>query len=194
MSGYYDPYPRFILTRPMVIAGQIGCGARRVGRALTARTGLPFAEIDRLIEHEAGCSLAQIAASEGPARVARWSLAVMERLATQRPYSLIVLDSAWPPTSSIKPLLRKLDFVHLQRDSAFLLERFDKERRRTGEWILDGLSTNEASADLLAPLRDRRLPLLREAQILLDAGKQNEIHTAELLLDSLEATVGAIPV
>jgi hypothetical protein len=146
-----------------------------------------------LIEHEAGCSLAQIAAKKGPDRVARWSLAVIERLTTQRPYNLIVLDSAWPPAASVKPLLRKLDFVHLQREPAFLLERFDNERRRTGEWILNGLSSNEESADLFAPLHDRRLLLLREAQILLEAGTQDELSAAELLLDSLEATVGAMP-
>lgn len=198
MSDYYDPYPLLRLTRPVVLAGQMGCGARRVGRSLTARTGLPFAEVDRSIEHEAGRSLARIAAEQGPAHIERWALSVLERLSTQRPFGLIVLDEAWPAGASLEDVFQKMDLIHLQRSPSFLRERFARQHQSMSGWIIEGeLPSTETHAELEAlftRLSSRREPLLGQARIVLDCGAQHEHRMAEILIDSLASIVDAVPV
>ena len=191
MNDYYEPALRIALPRPIVIGGQLGCGSRLIGRSLCARTGLPFVEVDRQIEHEAGRALAQIAEEEGEERVARWARAVLERLALQRPWSVIVLDHAWPTAETTYLLRRKLDFVHVARSDAFLQSRLVKELDLSFRWLLEepgGWSAGELD---LAALAAHRAPLLTEARILLDAGDQHEHLIAGLLLDSIESLADA---
>ena len=52
MDDYYSPHPRVQLDQAIAIAGQIGSGARMIGRCLSARTGLPFVDVDRQVEHD----------------------------------------------------------------------------------------------------------------------------------------------
>ena len=191
MTSYYDPYPLLRLSRPVVLAGQIGCGARLVGRSLSARTGLPFAEVDRLIEHEAGRSLIRIAHEDGAAHIEHGALRVLERLATRPPFGLIVLDGAWPAGDSLPQLIEKMDFVHLQRAPAFLHERLLKERQRAGEWIVYGDSMPSAEPLDLEAVFARRRPLLDQAGTVLDAGLQHEHRMAEVLMDALGSIVDA---
>lgn len=183
-AGYYDPQPRVALTRPIVLAGQIGCGARLIARTLAARTGLAFAEIDRLVEHEAGRALGQIVLEEGEERVARWATSVLERVVAQRPFGLIVLDLAWPLLPTNSATLGRSSLVRVERDLAFLQERLEHEVRRAGRWILF-----DSDARAL-----RRGSLLDQAGIVLDAGREHEHRMAEVLLESLEPMLGAKPV
>lgn len=186
MSDYYEPYPRILLERPILIAGQIGCGARLIARTLCARTGLPFIDVDRKIEHEAGASLAQIARDQGSGRIARWARTIVERHAQQRPWSAIVLDHAWPTIEVAQLLRRNLDFVHIQRSNDFLLGRIRREIQHAGRWMSEGFPETVVDAADLEPYLDRRRPLLSEARILLDAGSQHELAVARIVQESLD--------
>lgn len=191
MIDYYDPSPRIRLARSIVIAGQLGCGARMIGRTLSARTGLPFAEVDRLIEHEAGRSLREIAAEEGTKRIEALARTVLERRALERPFGLIVVDRAWPAAESRRLLRRRLDFVHVKRPARFLFERLTRRLGPAEGWLLGELAGNLRDESDLEPLFAQRTPLLAEAQILLDAGSRHEMRVAQLLAGSLEAVSGA---
>ena len=191
MSDYYEPTQRIVLARPIVIGGQLGCGSRLIGRSLSARTGLPFVEVDRQIEHEAGGSLARIAEEEGAPRIARRARSVLERLSLQRPWSVIVLDHAWPSLESTYLLRRKLDFVHVARPARFLQDRLTKELDFTSRWLLDEPNDWLDGEIDYSALEENRAPLLTEARILLDAGEQHEHVIAGLLLDSVESLADA---
>ena len=191
MNDYYEPHSSFRLTRPIVLGGQIGCGARLVGRMLCARTGLPFVEVDRQIEHEAGQSLARFAETHGTKRIAYRARAVLERLATQRPFPVIALDRAWPGADTA-PLLRKqFDFVHIERPTHYLLDRIEKELHAAGSWLLGDQPLVLRNESDLAPLLDEREPLFSEARILLDAGERHELQVAEELRSALESVTNA---
>ena len=191
MTDYYDPHARLSLSRPILVAGQIGSGTRLIGRTLCARTGLPFVEVDRQIEHEAGRSLARIATEDGLNRLANWSRSVLERLAIQRPWAVVVLDRAWPARESSSVLRRRFDFVSIQRDPAFLFERVEEVLHSEHHWILTGHENKLESEHDLECLHAERDPLLREAGIMLDAGAQHEHRVASILLDALEPVAGA---
>jgi len=188
-EDYYDPYPRLSLERPVLIAGQLGCGAASMGRLVSARTGLAFCEIDRLIEHEAGCSLAKLANEQGGGRIERLAETTLDRVSRQTPFGLIVLDRAWLPATARSLLRRRLDFIHVQRDAAHLRERWGDDACRGGGWLQDAVRAAEQQqpgSGFEAALRARE-PLLAEATILLDAQDQHPHRMAEVLMEALES-------
>lgn len=188
-EGYYDPYPRFALERPVLIAGQLGCGAPSMGRMVSARTGLAFCEIDRLIEHESGCSLAKLVNEQGGARIERLAETILDRVSRQTPFGLIVLDGAWLPLTARSLLRRRLDFIHVQRDESHLRARWGEDACGGRGWLQDAVRAAEQQqlgSGFEAALRARE-PLLAEASILLDAQDQHAHRMAEVLMEALES-------
>lgn len=190
-SDYYEPHPSLRLARPLLLAGQIGCGAAAIGRTLTSRTGLTFFEVDRWIEHDAGCALAEIAAEYGAAHVERQAQEVLERLLKQPRPGVVVFDRAWLPKGAGAALRLQADLVHVKRPAAELLERLPRERHRGGEWLLGGVAWPIQTEADLAPLLEQRRELLDEATIVLDAGTRHENELAAELLGSLSSLTGA---
>lgn len=191
MSDYYEPHPRVRFERPIVLAGQIGCGAAAVAWQVAAQTGIRFVSVDRLIEHDAGRELARLAVEEGMARLIARTDAVLERVATEAPFGLIVVDRAWPSMAVQETLRRKTLFLHLQRPYDHLARHFDEELRRAGDWILrDPLPSTGATAGL-REICAHREALLREAEIVVEGGELHAQPLAQLLLESLERLVEA---
>lgn len=189
MSDYYDPHPRIRLEKPIVLAGQIGCAAPAVGRNIAAQTGISFTEIDRLIEHEAGRSLARIAVEDSIDRLAAWADSTLFRIAGETPFGLIILDRAWPSMATRDTLRRRTHFVYLQRSIDFLRQAFAEELQRTGDWILRGRPGSAGDEIGLPELHARREPILCDAEIVLEAGDLHAHRIASMLLESLEQIV-----
>ena len=191
MSDYYDPTPRIRLERPIVLAGQIGCGAAAVAWQIAAQTGLSFVSIDRLIEHEAGRELARLAVEEGITSLLARTDAVFERVAREMPFGLVVLDRSWPSASVRDTLRSRTCFVHLRRPEAYLARQFDEELRRAGDWILrTPVPASGDPADLPALLAHREA-LLREAEIVFEADELHPHSLAQGLLETLDGLAGA---
>jgi len=191
-DDYYEPHACLALMRPVVLGGQVGCGARLIGRSLSARTGLPFVEVDRQVEHEAGVSLAKLAAEQGVGQVAARARSVLEAVAIRRPWSIVVLDRAWP-TSEVRPLFRRrLDFVHVRRPAGYLRGRMRQELWRSaggnGCAVLSVEGRSEEEVDACSTARDS---LLNEAKVLVEAGEQHEHRVGEILLGALETITHA---
>ena len=190
-SDYYDPFPRMSLSRPILIAGQLGSRTRLIGRSFCARTGLPFVDIDRKIEHEAGRSLIEIAGVEGPARVANWARFMLDRFARERPRSVIVLDRAWPAIDSKQQLADRVDFVHVLLPRDVLFELMREELYGPASWLLYKEPEERRDPDRWHEYFDtwlsRRTPLLDYASILLEADQLHPHDVAKLLMDSLDS-------
>ncbi|MGB0618374.1 MAG: shikimate kinase [Myxococcota bacterium] len=191
MDDYYSPHPRVLLSRPILIGGQMGCGAPLVGRTLSARTGLPFVEVDRRIEHAAGASLAELAKRDGLASVARRARDVLLACALERPASIVVLDAAWPTAGVGRALGRSLDLVHVERSADYLLDRIEKEIHRVGLWRLGGHPFAFRNGGDLAAFQGDRIDLLARATVHYTAGHQHPLEVVDGLLESLEAIFGA---
>lgn len=196
MSDYYDPHPRMRLPKAVVLGGQLGCGAPAVGRNVASRIGLSFSEVDHLIEHDAGMSLAKLAFEVGRERIELRAEAVLARLLRRSPFGLIALDHAWLPPTARDLLRRQSVFVHLSRTPGYLARRLPAELHRAGDWIVDDFPLEDAPLENaqgmpLQAVFDRRAPLLRESHIVLEAGDQHASRVADLLLDSFEQISGA---
>lgn len=184
---YYSPHPRLHLARPLVIAGDLGGGSRLIGRTVCARTGLPFVEVDRQIEHEAGESLSALADRIGTKRLAERARTVLERVARERPWAVVALEWAWPNHEATHLFRRKLSMVYVQRPGAFLLERVEKEVHRAGPWVLDGSPCVFRDEGDLASLHQARRDLLGHASVLLSAGDLHAHRVSDLILDELDS-------
>ena len=190
-DDYYSPHPRIVLSRPILIGGQLGCGARMVGRMLSARTGLPFVEVDRRIEHEVGTSIADLAARTSVDAVSRRARNVLEACALQRPSSVVVLDAAWPSRDARSLFGRRMEFVYVERPATYLLDRIEKEIHRGGRWLLGDQPFAFRNPDDLAPLHAVRSEILSAATVRYDAGDQHPHELVDGLLESIEAVFGA---
>ena len=118
-ADYYSPHPRVVLGRPLVLAGEMGCGIPAIGRGIAARTGLRFCELDRVIEHAAGRSLARIDAPAARRATEARADGALATVLARRPCGVVVLDRAWPAGS-----------CELLEDEALLIEI---RRSRAGE-------------------------------------------------------------
>ncbi len=190
IDDYYSPSPRWALARPIVLAGPIGSGLRTVARTLSARTGLPFVDVDRRVEHEVGASLAELARQAGVRRVQTAAREVLERVALERPAAVVALDRAWPTREAAHLFDRRMELVHVRRSPAWLRPRMERELVEVG-WLRELEAEHRAGDDHRPGLAAMRDPLLQRARILLEAEGRHAHEIVEILMESLEPVVGA---
>lgn len=199
MSDYYEPHPRLVLERPVLLAGQVGSGVSAMARHVCGRTGLSLTEVDRFLEHREGRSLARLATEWGADRLAEETADALDSLVAKRPAGLLVLGNAWPALSKKRraQLMETVHGVYIARPEAFLRARVQREVARVGDWIVqgwDGWPNTDAETEEARRFFSIRKPLLLAAQSLVEAGEQHENEVAEVLLASLESVFQADPV
>ena len=79
---------RAILHRPVVMVGMMGSGKTAIGRALSQRLGVDFADSDTEIERAANASIAEIFARDGEIFFRKREEEVIARLMSGRPMIL----------------------------------------------------------------------------------------------------------
>lgn len=185
MDDYYSPHPRWVLRRPLVVAGSLGTGARGIARGVAGRSGLPFVDVDRRIEHEAGASLSRLARDGGPTRVATEARRVLESVALERPAALVAIGVAWPSSDAARLFRRAMDFVRVRRSATVTAAR-RRALLEASPWVASLQACAEGRA-VAPPDAD----LLSRAGIVLDAGDRHAHQIAELLMDELELVMQA---
>ena len=84
----------------LYLIGPRGCGKSRVGRLLAEALAVPFHDLDEIIRHEQGCSIAQIVLEDGWATFREMESRALARLAMELAPAVIatgggvVLDEA----------------------------------------------------------------------------------------------------
>ena len=91
MDGYYDDYhPQVSLRCPIALVGVLTEPARRLGHWLAAMEGLPFVDLDRRVEHTAGCSLWALVAARGEAHYRALEARALDAALRERPAGVLV--------------------------------------------------------------------------------------------------------
>lgn len=88
-------------SRHIALIGFMGCGKSTVGPLLAKRLGLPFADIDRIIEEQVGATIPEIFAREGEQAFRRYETRALKSVLRLSPRvvatggGLVVADENW---------------------------------------------------------------------------------------------------
>ncbi len=189
VMGETAPELDLVLRRPVVLIGMMGAGKTAVGRALSARLGVPMQDSDAEIVASAQLTIAEIFERYGEAFFREKETQVIDRLLAGPPSILSTGGGAWMAERNRTLLTERAAVLWLEADLELLWARVKNKTtrpllrtdnpRRTLEEIL----TERTPIYRLAPLKvhvehgwsitqtaDRVLARLIEAGAVVEAG------------------------
>jgi shikimate kinase len=161
-----------VADRSIVLVGLMGVGKSTIGKRLSVRLGLPFADSDHEIESAAGLSVAEIFERYGEAQFRDGERRVIARLIEGRPKVIATGGGAFMNEETRTLILDRATAVWLDADIDVLADRV---RRRPGSRpLLKGKDPRAALSELaairnpvyaLAPVHIRSEPLPHSATV-----------------------------
>ena len=186
-DDYYGHHPTMQLARPVALTGFIGASVDAVGYAISARTGIPFVDLLRWVEHDQGKSVANLVLHHGECSLRDAEAAGLTRALARKPPALISLGHG--------TLLAPQHVQHLQDAGALLVylaaplgdlaararEQIARMRTKHYPYFTEH---SDGAADLEA-LFAARLPGYLAADITVQSAGQPAQVTAQMVLDIL---------
>jgi XRE family transcriptional regulator, aerobic/anaerobic benzoate catabolism transcriptional regulator len=153
--------------RHIALVGMRGAGKTTVGQLLARRRTEPFYELDRLIENDAGLSLAQIFDLEGEEYYRALEEKTLEKVLKRKPGIIAAGGGLVMNPTALFLLKLNTSIVWLQASPAVLLARVRSTKDRSR---LDAYP--QASKQLKAIL-DRRTPYYAQADLVIDTTRKS---------------------
>jgi XRE family aerobic/anaerobic benzoate catabolism transcriptional regulator len=165
----------------VALMGIRGAGKSTIGPLVAKRLACPFYELDKLVEEEAGASLASLFEDRGEAQLQALEARVLEKLiATRSPAVLAAGGSIVERRDNFRTLRDAADTVWLK---ALPKEHWDRVRKQGDSRPMRGRP--DALAELGA-LWERRRRLYQLADKTVDTSKSSVKETVEILERWLE--------
>ena len=158
VAAFLEPTKR----RHLVLIGMRGAGKTTVGQLLARRMTAPFYELDRLIENDAGLSLAEIFDLEGEEYYRALEEKTLDKVLKRKPGIIAAGGGLVMNPTALFMLKLNASTVWLQAAPEALLARVrsSKDRSRLGAYP-------QARKQLKAIL-DRRTPYYAQADVIID--------------------------
>ncbi len=166
--------------RTLWLVGMMGAGKSAVGPELARLLGLPFADADRLLEAEAGGTVAEIFEREGEAGFRDRERRVVESLAG-RPLVVALGGGAVAQPGLAERVAAAGTVVYLRAGLDTLLERIGEGGGRP---LLAGLD-REGRRQRLSALLARREPVYLGADLVVDTDGLAPVEVAERIARAL---------
>lgn len=122
--------------RNLVLIGMMGSGKTTIGRHIARRLGRPFADTDRIIRIEAGCSIPELFDKHGEASFRDLESAVIERVAAVPNQIIAVGGGAVCRPSNVEALRSTGDLVLLDAPVSQLATRVSRGTARQSRPLL----------------------------------------------------------
>ena len=114
LDPYYSYEPLVTLQRPLALCGAVGAPVAPVASMVSQLTGLPYVELDRWLEHEAGQTVSALALEEGERGLRRRERKLVRRALEQRPCPVIALGEGALLSRWVRGAVRRrADLVYL---------------------------------------------------------------------------------
>lgn len=187
LIDYYDPHPTAALARPLALVGCYGAGAPQVAYALCARSGLPFVDLDRMIEHAAGSSLGALFVRSGAERYHELARAALDQGLRRRPHPVVALGpEALRDRTIRRRVAAEATLVYLRGEPDELARRaraqLAEQPTRFFPFLADAAA---ATIERLGALLDERREGYEEATIVLELAGAHPHTLAEALVTRL---------
>jgi len=178
--------------RHLVLIGMMGVGKSSVGRRVALRLGRQFLDTDRLVEQEAGCTVAEIFAAEGEAAFRALENAAVRRALESDPYAVIAFGGGAVLEPANRGLGRELALVvWLQAPAGELARRVSASMRRSGGTARPLLNQGRTPEQVLEDLAGQREDAYRAAaHVLVDTSGRSPGQTATAVLIATGWTAG----
>jgi shikimate kinase len=172
------------LTKTVALVGMMGAGKTSIGKRLSVRLGVPFADADHEIEAAAGMSVAEIFAKYGEAEFRRLERSVIARMLHDKPHVLATGGGAYM-SEVTRAAMREAAFtVWLKAPIEILLGRVRKRQEHDQSRPLLSGGDMRAKLEELSAVRE---PVYAQADMTLESG--DEPHAA--LVDKIVAALAA---
>jgi shikimate kinase len=190
--GYYDPYPLIALERPICLIGFMGCDVHSIGYFISSLTGISFVEVDKLLEHDVGMSLAHFYLEHGESAWRALESKHLKRGLEMRPARLLCLgDGALLDPNNRSLCLDESDLIYIRRPHRSLLERVQKGRRTSPQRFPLWIDREPHSFQELRGLLEVREPTYEVANKLIDIGEMSALEAAQRIIKRLNLNVRA---
>jgi XRE family aerobic/anaerobic benzoate catabolism transcriptional regulator len=175
VSAFLEPTKR----RHIALVGMRGAGKTTVGELLARRMTAPFYELDRLIENDAGLSLAEIFDLEGEEYYRALEEKTLEKVLKRKPGIIAAGGGLVMNPTALFMLKLNASIVWLQAAPEALLARVrsSKDQSRLGAYP-------QASKQLKAIL-DRRTPYYAQADLVIDTTRKSPEAIVDAIVHAL---------
>lgn len=185
-DDYFGYHPRLLLSRPVLLLGFFGARQARVAQWLGCLTGLPCHDLERLSEHELGCTRAAALLEGRAEQLQRVEEEMLERTLRSQPAGILVSgDGALFSIATIRALGRRARAIYLRQplSASYWAVRQDYAQLRAR--YFPAIRSQPSSAQELSALLLAREPAYREATHTMDIQGLAPRSVADRLLGML---------
>jgi len=170
--------------RHLVLIGMMGVGKSSVGRRAALRLGRQFLDTDKLVEEDAGCTVAEIFAAEGEEGFRALESVAVRRALESDPFAVIAFGGGAILDPVVCGLARQLALVvWLQAPAWELARRVSASMRRSGGTARPLLTPGRSPEQVLEDLcRAREDAYKAAAHVLVDTAGRSPSQAATAVL------------
>ncbi len=186
MEGYYDYFPKVIPERPIAITGFVGARVPLVGAAISALTGLRFAELDRLIEHQAGASIPLIVLSKSEAALRRHESKTLKQALQAKPPGILVIGEGTLLNRGNRRLIKKqAKLVYVELSVFELYTGLRQELADSPGKYLHLFPTPPEHPQDLQSLLTARTPSYHQADLIISGSRKHPTQISQEIIAKL---------
>lgn len=166
---YYEQAALVELRQPVALLGWLSTVTRQAGHRIASLAGLPVADLDRLIEHDAGCSVAQLLAEKGEPAYRALEQERLRAALRDRPAGILILgDGTLLDAANLSHVRDRATIVALDLDLPGLFWQVRKLSAETADGAWHPVWPTPQRLDDLRPFYQRRRRIFEEADIVVD--------------------------
>jgi XRE family aerobic/anaerobic benzoate catabolism transcriptional regulator len=179
---YYSYAPILVTARPVALVGFIGAQIPLTGAVLATLTGLPYIDLERHVEHDAGCAISALVTTRGVDTLAAHERRVLTRTLREQLPPIIALGHATLTEARTRRLLTAhADIIYIQRPIAASYRALSRDASRC--WPLGGRPP--ATPEVLSRLFEAHRSGYAAAGHTISAGSQHPHNIARTIFSHL---------